>query len=358
MSAELSAATGFAAAGVATFIATPLAIAVACRTDFYDRPRGYRKHKAPTPFLGGAAVLVGFLVGAVAVGVATGRLLVMLGCAVVLWLLGTIDDRIGIPPKWRLLVETLAAGVLFAVGLGWHTSGGDGIDFALTVLWVVGLVNAFNLMDNLDGACGTVGCVSATGIGVLAAINGQSTLAGLSFAIAGACAVFLRWNLARPAKIFLGDGGSMLIGFLVAALAMGGRHLHVGDASLLAGALMVGVVMLDTTLVSISRRRRHVSLLTGGRDHLTHRLLIALHSPRMVSAALASVQAVLCALAITGEQLGSAVLAAVSFGAVSFGIVSIAVLDTPRWRPAEIALREPEPLGQAASVPSVGVDSG
>jgi len=280
MTAELSAVVAFASAGVAALISTPIAIAVARRTDFYDRPREYRRHKAPTPFLGGAAVLAGFLIGAAAVGGASARLLVLLACAAGLWLLGTIDDRFAVAPKWRLLAELGAAVALVESGLGWRTSGGGVVDFAITAVWIVGLVNAFNLMDNLDGACGTVGFVSAAGIGLLAAIHGQAALAGLAFALAGACAAFLRWNLAGPAKIFLGDGGSMPIGFLVGALSMAtARHLRVGDASVLAAALLAGLPILDTALVAPRRHARHrwtrspdpppaaqAALTTSGRD--------------------------------------------------------------------------------------------
>jgi UDP-GlcNAc:undecaprenyl-phosphate GlcNAc-1-phosphate transferase len=185
MSPELSAAVGFSAAGATSLGGTPLAIAIAGRTDFYDRPRGYRKHAGATPLLGGAAVLVGFLAAAIAVGATSGRLLVPIGCALSLWLIGTIDDRVTIAPIWRLLAETIAAVAVVVVGLGWKTSGGGAIDLVLSVIWVVGLVNAFNLMDNLDGACSAVGCVSAVGIGILAAIHGQAVLAGLAFGLAG-----------------------------------------------------------------------------------------------------------------------------------------------------------------------------
>jgi UDP-GlcNAc:undecaprenyl-phosphate/decaprenyl-phosphate GlcNAc-1-phosphate transferase len=338
MSAELSAAVGFAVAGAASLVTTPIAIRVARRADFYDHPRGYRRHVAPTPLLGGAAVVGGFFLGAVAVG-ASGKLLVLLACAAGLWIVGTIDDRGAVAPKWRLLAEVGAAAALISVGLGWNTSGGGG-DIVLSMLWVVGLVNGFNLMDNLDGACGTVACVSAAGIGTLAAIHGEPALAGLGFALAGACAAFLHWNLAAPARIFLGDGGSRPIGLLVAGLAMAtGRHMHVGAANLLAVALMVGVVILDTALVTVSRTRRGVTLVTGGRDHLTHRLSLVLRSPRVVAGALAIVQATLCALAIAGDRLGTEVLGILAVLTTLLGLVTIAVLDSARWRPVGIAAR-------------------
>ncbi len=256
MSTELSAAVGFVVAGAVSFGVTPLAIRIAARTDCYDRPRGYRRHAAPTPFLGGSAVLFAVLVATAIVG-ASESLLVVLGCAVGLWVLGTIDDRGAVPPKWRVLAEGGAAAAVFAAGLGWDTSLPTVVDVVLTIVWVVGVVNAFNLMDNLDGACSTVAATAAMGIGVLAAIKGEVSVAALAFALSGACAGFLPWNLARPARIFLGDGGSMPVGFLVAALAMAAaRRAPAGNAGILVGALLVGLPILDAALVVFSRIRR------------------------------------------------------------------------------------------------------
>jgi UDP-GlcNAc:undecaprenyl-phosphate/decaprenyl-phosphate GlcNAc-1-phosphate transferase len=338
-------------AGAAAFVATPLAIRIARRVRFYDHPREYRRHAAPTPLLGGAAVVGAFLVGAVVAG-AGGKLLVLLACAIGLWVLGTIDDLVAVAPIWRVLTETGVALVLVAVGLGWNAYGAPG-DGALTVLWVVGLVNGFNLMDNLDGACGSVACASAAGIGTLAALNGDATVAGTALALATSCAVFLRWNLAGPAQIFLGDGGSRPIGLLIAGLAIAaGRRLHVGDAQLVVGALLAGVVILDTALVSVSRSRRGVTLVTGGRDHLSHRLLPALRSPEAVAAALATTQTTLCALAIATERWSSEALVISAVITVSVGVVTIAILDSGHWRPPGIAVGAPRGVAQAAEAPS------
>jgi UDP-GlcNAc:undecaprenyl-phosphate GlcNAc-1-phosphate transferase len=340
MRAELSAAIGFGLGGVGVLAVTPVAIRAAVWADFYDRPRGYRQHAAPTPLLGGAAVLLAFLLGAFVVGGATKTYGVLLVCAFAMWAIGTVDDRAAVPPLWRVSAEAAAAAGLYAAGLGWGGSGSGTVEFALTIVWIVGAVNAFNLMDNLDGACGTLGCVSASGIGALAALHGKPIEAGMALALAAACAGFLRWNLASPARIFLGDGGSMLVGFLVAGLGMAiGKDPLTGGARLLVIGLMAGVVILDTTLVSVSRVRRGVPLLTGGRDHLTHRLLMRLRSPRLVAGALALVQAVLCSLAIVGDQLGSPALVALALAAALLGIFAIAVLDSERWRPPGIAVR-------------------
>jgi UDP-GlcNAc:undecaprenyl-phosphate GlcNAc-1-phosphate transferase len=354
MSAELSPALGIAVAGAAVagavaLVATPLAIRVARRLGFYDHPREYRRHVAPTPLLGGAAVIGALLVAAAVVG-ASGQMLVLLGCAVVLWLVGTIDDLVAVAPKWRLLAETGAALALILAGLRWRIAPGDVV---LTVIWVVGLTNAFNLMDNLDGACGSVGCVSAIGIGTLAVLQGDSAVAGLAFALAAACATFLRWNLAGPARIFLGDGGSRPIGFIIAGLAMAvGSHLDIDDGQLVVGALMAGVVILDTALVTVSRMRRRVTVMTGGRDHLSHRLLPVLRAPRGVAVVLAGGQAILCAGAIVGAEWSSEAVGIFGLSAVLLGVVVIAVLDSPRWRPADIAVGVKLNKGRRTGAPS------
>ena len=156
----------------------------------------------------------------------------------------------------------------------------------------------------------------------------------------------------------------MLIGFLVAALSLAlSRNMRLGDADLLAVAILAGIPILDTALVSVSRIRRRVTLVTGGRDHLTHRLLLVLHSPRAVALALASAQAALCALAIISVQLGRAELIGLAIGTASAGIVAIAVLDTARWRPPGIAIApQPEPVAtmaarsQPVGAASVGAD--
>ncbi len=356
-----SAVAGFAVAGGLSFVLTPVAIAVAQRSGFLDHPRGYRKHKAPTPFLGGAALLVGFLIAVALVTSLSDQLVIVLLGAGAMWLLGTLDDRFAVPPRFRVLAAAVAAVTLDLAGLGWDTAGGATVDLALTVLWIVGLVNAFNLMDNLDGACSSVGGTAAAGIAVLATIKGDSTIAILAFSLAGACVGFLPWNLAGPAKIFLGDGGSMPIGFLVAALAMAtSRHSPAGSAGVLVGALLVGLPILDVTLVSVSRTRRHVSLLTGGRDHLSHRILRSLRTPRAVAAALSVAQGILCACAIVGYELGSSAVVGFAFGAFSVGVIAIVWLDSASWRPADIAVgpRRRVRRAEAQATTPVGVDPG
>jgi UDP-N-acetylmuramyl pentapeptide phosphotransferase/UDP-N-acetylglucosamine-1-phosphate transferase/tetratricopeptide (TPR) repeat protein len=331
----------------AAFAVTPAAIAVAGRTDFHDRPVGYKGHSRPTPYLGGAAVLGGFLVAATLLGGEFARLSPIVACTCALWALGTLDDRLGLGAWSRVVAECIAAMVLWGTGLGWNVFPGGAADLALTVVWVVGLVNAFNLIDNMDGAAATVAAVTSVAVGGLALLEGDVALAILVFGLAGACLGFLPYNLASPARIFLGDGGSLPIGFVVAASLMAVPTApELGFEHVLAATLLVGVPVLDTTLVSISRRRAGVSLWTGGRDHLTHRLQTRLGTARTVALSLGAIQAGLGAVAVGVVQLGrGSVLAAWS---IWFVVVAAAIvlLETRSWAPA----REPRALPARGSV--------
>ncbi len=211
----------FLASCVAALAVTPLAIRAARTIGLLDHPVGYKAHAEPTPYLGGGVLLTGFMVGALVYGAVDDSALtaIFVGAAV-MWLVGTLDDRFLLGPRVRVLAEVAAGVLLWDAGLGWSLFPGDVLDLVVTVLWVVGIVNAFNLMDNIDGAAGTVGGVCAAGVALLAAQEGPEALSALAVALCGACVGFLCSNLTRPARIFLGDGGSMLLGFLVAALVM------------------------------------------------------------------------------------------------------------------------------------------
>jgi UDP-GlcNAc:undecaprenyl-phosphate/decaprenyl-phosphate GlcNAc-1-phosphate transferase len=334
---EARLAGAFGVALIAVCVLTPLARRIAVRTAFYDHPVGYKSHRNPTPYLGGAAVLGGFLVAALLFADGATRFAAILCCAVGLGVLGTIDDRVTVRPSFRVLGELVAAAVLWAVGLGWSFPGGSGFEeLVLTVAWVVGFTNAFNLMDNMDGAASTVAAACAVGIAGQALVGHDVAVAALALALAGACIGFLRDNLrpAAPARIFLGDGGSMPIGFIVAAAAMNipaGPGL--GAPIVLVGALLLAMPVLDTLLVVVSRTRRHVPISTAGRDHLTHRLRARLGSPRSVAAVLALAQVVVSLCAIAAARDGRATVAALALTVFALGVAVVTELERRPWRP-------------------------
>ncbi|HVE68539.1 MAG TPA: O-antigen ligase family protein [Solirubrobacteraceae bacterium] len=327
MPVELRLAAAFGIAAVGALALTPLARRLALRTAFLDQPVGYKSHAAPTPYLGGLAVVAAF---ALAAGVAgrLGELWPLVAGALALCALGTVDDRRTVRPSLRVLLEATLAAALWSLGLGWSVVSSDLVNLAVTVLWVVAVVNAFNLMDNMDGTAASCATASSLGIAGLAATTGEYEVAALALALAGACLGFLPFNARSPARIFLGDGGSMPVGFLVGALAMAVPALNDGAEWVGLGAvLLVGLPLTDTTLVTISRRRRGVSIMTGGRDHMTHRLLRQLGSAPLVALALGAAQASLAVLAIVGSELGGAPLVWIAVLCLALAGATILILD-------------------------------
>lgn len=327
-------ALSFLLAVALTAATVPAAIRVAGRTGFFDAPVGYKSHRRPTPYLGGAAVLAAAAVPILLFGEDLGRYWPLLLAALGMSAVGTVDDRLNLSPFLRVGTEIAAAWLLWSEGLGWSFLDSDLANFLLTAFWVTGVVNAYNLMDNLDGAASSVAAVSAAGVVALAAIGGDPALALIAAALCGSLVGFLRFNLAGPARIFLGDGGSMMIGMVLAGALM---SVPMGDlpawSALLAAALVVGLPAFDTTMVVLSRRRRGVPVFSGATDHTTHRLLPLLKTPRAVAAVLAAMQAALCLLAIEATRLGGEAAIALVCIAALVGLLMVATVDGPRWSP-------------------------
>jgi UDP-GlcNAc:undecaprenyl-phosphate GlcNAc-1-phosphate transferase len=350
MTPELRLLVGFALASALAFLAAPLAIRLAGHLDFYDRPHGYKAHAEPTPYLGGVALMSAFVLAVAALAGDAGRTLPVLGGVALLAAVGTLDDRRHLSPVVRVLTELAVATGIWAADLGWDLGLGAVPDLLLTQLWVVGVVNAFNLFDNMDGAAGTMGLVAGVAVAVLGVVQDDTWLAVAGGALAGACLGFLPYNLASPARIFLGDGGSMPLGFAVAALVMIGASEAAGAwQGLVMGLLMVGVPALDTALVVVSRTRRGVSVLTGGRDHLTHRAQTMLRSARGVALVLGSAQALLAAVAIVAIEGESFLILLLVALYVVAAVAAITVLDAAALTIPAAVLLAPLGVGLAVS---------
>ncbi|WP_267899396.1 MraY family glycosyltransferase [Streptomyces triticagri] len=265
--------------------------ALCLRTGVLDRPGGRKVHARPTPHLGGLAVAAGTFVvcctGYAPLGDDVRRLLWAAGAVA---LLGLVDDLRPLGPGPRLVVETGAAcAVVFGSGL----SPAAGL---LAVGWIVFVTNAFNLLDNSDGAVGTVGAVTAIGLALCAGAGGHSGLALLLLVLAAALAGFLTLNW-HPARLFLGDCGALFTGFV---LGSAGVLVHAGRDVLPSAAALFAlscVVIADTVLVVASRRRAGRPLLRGGTDHIAHRL-------RRIGFTVPGAAVVLGAAAVVGCILG------------------------------------------------------
>jgi UDP-GlcNAc:undecaprenyl-phosphate GlcNAc-1-phosphate transferase len=334
MQPEVAVPVAFAVACALTTLVTPLAIRIAYATAFLDRPQGYKGHGRPTPYLGGTAIVAGIVAAALLVGDGVGSHAVVLGGAGVLWMLGTADDRLNLSPLLRVAVEVAVATVIATTGHGWAVLDSDVLNDLLTVVWILGVVNAFNLMDNMNGAAATTLGVAVAGAGTLALVSGSPSLGALCFGIAGACVAFLRFNLARPARIFMGDGGSMPLGLFAAYATM--QAALTADARLsavLTASLLVAPAVLDTSLVVVSRRRGGRPVLSGGRDHLTHRLASRLGSSERVAAALALGHGAIVAVTVVAAHRGGGWTALVASVLLALGLVAIWALEQARWFP-------------------------
>jgi UDP-GlcNAc:undecaprenyl-phosphate GlcNAc-1-phosphate transferase len=282
----------FAASLLVALVGTPLARRTALRLDIVDVPNTERKqHQVPMPYLGGVAIYAAFLaivliavraIGSAEVASAEvlEQLLAILGGATTMAVLGLFDDRYNLPALLRLGLQCLAALVLINSGVTLHFNHYPQLDGVVSFLWIVGLTNAFNLLDNMDGLSVGVAAIAAIYFFLLAylAQPTQFLVASLSAALAGACLGFLRYNF-NPARIFMGDAGAYFLGFLLAAIGMKLR-IYLGTGSLHAVTWLIPIVVLglpifDTTMVTISRLRRGISPGTGGRDHTSHRLVRA-----------------------------------------------------------------------------------
>jgi UDP-GlcNAc:undecaprenyl-phosphate GlcNAc-1-phosphate transferase len=257
--------------------------AFALRVGMVDLPGPRKVHLTPIPLLGGLAIYAGVVLAVLLAfnGPARAQIAGILIGATLVASVGILDDRGLLHHQVKLFVGMpLAAGILLISGIhaqvfGVVLGGRSGylLDAALTVLWVVGITASFSILDHMDGLCAGVAAMSSVFFVLLAFINGQTLVTTLGAAVLGAATGFLRWNF-KPAKIFMGDGGAMFLGFLMATLGLKLRletatHL----SAWLAPVLILSVTIFDTTLVTISRARRGLlPFATPGKDHAAHRL--------------------------------------------------------------------------------------
>ncbi|MEY4601188.1 MAG: hypothetical protein RLZZ201_879 [Actinomycetota bacterium] len=263
----------------------------------HDNPGGHKSHRSPVPYLGGVAMALSFS-AAMVVGVAVWRsarlengdlnlalgnlitqgdglvreLVVMLGVALLFSLMGLVDDLRGLSPWLRFFVGLGLATSVVLFGISLNSPLPAWADGVISVVWILGMTNAFNLLDNIDGLAAGTAAVASGSFFFIAVINEQQFSALLAIGLAGAMLGFLRSNF-HPASIYMGDAGSLFIGFMMAYLGLKMRTTVTEIPQLFAPVVVLGVAVLDTTVVVVSRVRRGVSPFTGGQDHLSHRFL-------------------------------------------------------------------------------------
>jgi UDP-GlcNAc:undecaprenyl-phosphate/decaprenyl-phosphate GlcNAc-1-phosphate transferase len=263
--------------------ATPVARRLAHRTGMTDTPSARKVHTQPMPLLGGAAIYLAVMLALVVFGTRreVAELAGILIGATLVSFLGLWDDRHPLPASVKLVGQTLAAGVVVAAGVQIQLFAAPWLNVVVSVVWMLTITNAINFMDNMDGVAGGVTAVAAGTFILLATLNGQQLVAPLAAALLGACIGFLVYNF-NPATIFMGDGGSMFLGLVLAALAIKLRFPGRADeVTWIVPVLVLAVPLFDLALVLVSRTRRRVNpFTTGGKDHLSHRLVRAGATPR------------------------------------------------------------------------------
>lgn len=265
----------FAAAAAIAIGATPVARRLALHAGVVDQPNSRKAHLSATPLLGGVAI---YAAAAVALALFGDRFYVgqMVGIFVgasLVSFLGIWDDRAGLRPLAKLLGQVVAALLLVISDIRIGALHNELLNIGATIFWMVAITNAFNLLDNMDGLSGGVAAISCAFIFLLAASSGQFLVGSLAVALLGACVGFLRYNF-NPASIFMGDTGSLFLGFTIAALSIKLRFDNLDFVTWMVPVLVLGIPVFDTSLVVLSRLRRRLNpLTTPGKDHVSHRLV-------------------------------------------------------------------------------------
>lgn len=355
----------FLAAAACTFFATPLYIRLARARLWFDKPGGRKTHDRPMPTMGGLVIFATVFAGILVTLAWGNRVSEMLrehwryvagamGCTLVAIALGVIDDRRGVRPKSKLFVQMVIAIAAYSIGfdipaitlpvLGSTELGG--VSLALTVLWIVAIINAVNFTDGLDGlATGVCFLAAAVNAGI-AVWLGNYYMAVMMLLLAGALLGFLRWNF-HPARVFLGDAGSLGLGTFLALCSLHSAQKSHTAVMILVPLCALGYPIFDMLLAVARRAARGQPLWASDRDHIHHRLLARGHSASKTAILIyvASVAfAAVCIFAMTANHL---VVGLIVAGLTVLAFICVRVLGYFEW--AGLSQREETKLLHAAA---------
>ena len=323
---------------VAALLATPLAIAVARKLKVVDIPNERKVHSAAIPRMGGVAIYGAFVLGTLALGLYTRPVAALLLASSLVMLVGWVDDVRGISPKLKLLGQLIASLVLIKGGFfvqfitNPFTDGGLislGIfTIPVTILWLCGISNAVNLVDGLDGLSAGVSAIAALTMAVVCFVQGQVQTAALAAVLAAAAFGFLRYNF-YPARTFMGDCGSLFLGFVLGALAIMGLSKGATIVSIFIPFIIMGIPIFDTCFAIIRRLFQHKPIFEADKGHLHHSLLSLGLSHRQTVLAIYAISAIMGLAAVmlallTGAQaiiLLIALIAGIFTGADKLGVL-------------------------------------
>jgi len=268
---------------IISLILTPLIRMVALKWKVLDHAHaGIKTHKVPTPVLGGISVFLAFVATLIIIrywthfptGTLRNLRAILIGGSLV-FLVGLVDDLkkpVGLSWKLKFFTQMIAAGILVYQGLSIQFIKPNYMAIVITVIWVVGVTNSINIVDIMDGLSATVVIVAALGFLWVAMPSESIYVNFAAAALIGSAGGFLPYNLSKGKKIFVGDGGSLFMGFVLAALSLGTQYSNVNPLGVYAAIFILGIPIFDTFFVMIMRIRRGRSPFLGSRDHFAFRL--------------------------------------------------------------------------------------
>jgi UDP-GlcNAc:undecaprenyl-phosphate/decaprenyl-phosphate GlcNAc-1-phosphate transferase len=305
-------------------VALSATLAIVCkvlarRLGIVAHPKADRWHREAIPLLGGVALVLAVAIAMALSPVRAQTIWLVVAGAVALAFVGLIDDVWPLKPQAKLIAEVAVAAVAITLGLDLRLTGVPALDLVVTLFWIVGVTNAFNLLDNMDGLAAGIAAIAAGTQMTFLLMEGQTEVALLAGVVMGAALGFLLHNF-NPASIFMGDAGSLFLGFLVAALSLVGHAPSSrGTASVLVFPVLVALVpIFDTAFVTVGRTLAGRPISQGGRDHTSHRLVASGLTERQAVILLYAVASMSALIAIYARAfgIGESVVAIVLFGIV------------------------------------------
>ena len=267
--------SGFIIAAVSSLMITPAVIKLAHLRGWVVAPRKDRWHTKPTALMGGIGIFIAFIIGTLFSSIYVDINWVIIIAITIMFTIGIVDDLFELKPIYKLLSQVFATFIILSQGYLFGNGQLGILSVPITFFWVIGITNAINLLDNMDGLSSGIASIIAMFIGVISIFYGYTFTAALSFSLFGACLGFLRYNF-NPAKIFMGDSGSLFIGFSLSFLAFsiqkGISDVSVSLVLSLPLVLMI-IPILDTSLVTFKRYLSGRKIYQGGKDHSSHRLV-------------------------------------------------------------------------------------
>lgn len=330
---------------------TPISARLARLVGAVDQPSDRRIHREPTPRLGGLAILLGFLVPVLYYLPDDSSTRAVVAGAILITCLGVVDDVWGLSPAVKLVGQVACAAIPVSAGLTIDhitlpfVGVGDlgPAQYPLTVLWFVAIVNMINFSDGMDGLAAGITGIGATTLAVLAASLGRADPAIMAAALAGACAAFLIFNF-HPARVFMGDGGSMLLGFVIAGVAIGGVMKTTAAIAVVAPLFVLAIPILDTSFVIMKRIKHGLPVYSADRSHFHHRFFTIGWGQRKTVLALYAWCVLMGSVAIVlrfvpyrdpdggVRLLGTLTLAGAGLLAVLASVYMVYVLEILKWR--------------------------